>query len=353
MSPAAYPKVRLGGPNGPEVSAIGFGAMGIGATVYGPADEQAAFDTLTHAADLGVTFWDTSDVYGASEATIGKWFAATGRRKEIFFATKFGSADTTKTPGTMEFYQLNSKPSFIKYKVEETLRTCQTDYIDLYYQHRVDRNVPIEVVMETLKPYVEKGTIKYVGISEVTVELMRRAKSVLGDKLIAVQMEYSPFELEIEGDFIAASKELNISVVAYSPLGRGMMSGAYRSRADFEPTDSRLVFPRFSEENFPKNLVIVDKFQEIANKHNATPSQVTLSWVRQRHPGHIIPIPGSRSVKRLEENAASVNVVLTEEDMKELNAVVDAVEVKGDRYPEAYAYIQNRECIPLSEWKGE
>ncbi|KAH8107235.1 NADP-dependent oxidoreductase domain-containing protein [Cristinia sonorae] len=354
-SAATYPKIRLGGPDGPLVSAIGFGAMSIGAAAYGVTDEKAALETLTRAADLGTTFWDTSDAYGASQRYIGKWFKETGRRKEIFFATKFGTADTTKPVHSPGYWKLNSKPSFVKMKVEEALRECQTDYIDLFYQHRVDPEVPVEVVMEALRPYVENGTIKWIGISEPSIEVLRRAKAVpvVGPKIIAAQMEFSPFCMEIESSgFAAAAKELGVSIIAYSPLGRGMMTGQFTSRDQFEPGDIRHFMPRFSEENFSANLVVVDKFKVVAQKHNVTPGQVTLAWILARHPD-FVSIPGTRSVKRLEENAQAVNVKLDEEDLKLLNEAVEVADVKGERFPPAFAHIMNQDCIPLSEWKGE
>ncbi|THH23222.1 hypothetical protein EUX98_g7949 [Antrodiella citrinella] len=349
-----YPKIRLGGSDGPEVSAIGFGAMGIGATIYGASNEQETFATLTRAADLGTTFWDTSDAYGASQELIGKWFTATGRRNEIFLATKFGSVDTRHPPGSAEYWTLNSKPSYVRQKVADALKALQTDHIDLFYQHRVDAAVPIEVVLETLRPYIEAGTLKYIGLSEPGVEVMKRARSVpgIGKKVVAVQMEYSPFELNIEDGFAASAKELGISIVAYSPLGRGVMTGQYKSRADFEKEDIRQFMPRFSDENFAANLVVVEKFQSVATKHSATPGQVTLAWILARHPD-FVSIPGTKSVARLEENAGAVNVKLDAEDVKLLNEVVDAAETKGERYPTAFAHIFNRDCIPFSEWKGE
>ncbi|TCD61457.1 hypothetical protein EIP91_008414 [Steccherinum ochraceum] len=352
---SAFPQVQLGGPDGPMVSAIGFGAMSISSTIYGAVDEEHALDTLTRAADLGTTFWDTSDAYGASQETIGKWFAKTGRRKEIFLATKWGSVDTTYTFDNPKFYTVNSMPSYIRSKVEESLKACQTDHIDLYYQHRVDQRVPVEVVMETLRPYVESGAIKWIGFSEASIDVLKRAKSVpgIGNKVIAVQMEYSPFELEIEtSGFAEAAKQLGISIVAYSPLGRGVMTGQYRSRADFQESDVRQILPRFSDENFPANLAIVDRFKTIGEKYNATSGQLTLAWMLARHPTWV-PIPGTRSVKRLEENARAADIKISEEDLKLLNEVVDAADVKGDRFPPEFAHMFIRDCIPLSEWHGE
>ncbi|PCH39383.1 Aldo/keto reductase [Wolfiporia cocos MD-104 SS10] len=351
MSPSTYPTRQLGR-NGPTVSAIGFGAMGIGA-FYGKTDMAEAYKTLTYAADRGMTFWDTADLYGTSEVTIGKWFAETGRRSEIFLATKWGARDMT--PGSADPNKPNSKPSYIRGQLEKSLRDLQTDWIDLYYQHRVDPEVPIEVVMETLRPYIEKGTVRYVGLSECSVEHLRRARSVpgIGEKVIACQMEYSPFELEIETTgFVAAARELGASVVAYSPLGRGMITGRFKSRADFDADDYRNYAPRFSDENFPKNLALVDKFRTVAQKYNSTPGQIALTWILATH-SDFVPIPGTRTVERLEENARAAEIQLKEDDLRELRAAIEAADVQGTRYAPQYLSTMKIDSIPSNEWKGE
>lgn len=287
------------------------------------------------------------------EATLGRWFAQTGRRAEIFLATKFGSRDLT--PGAANPTKPNSKPSYIKRQIENSLKALQTDWIDLYYQHRVDPEVPIEVVLETLRPYVDSGKIKYIGLSECSIEVLKRAKSVpgVGEKVIACQMEYSPFELEIETTgFVAAARELGVSIVAYSPLGRGLITGRYQSPKDFEQGDVRAYFPRFSEENFPKNLKLVDKFRAVASKYGATPGQMALAWIISEHPD-FVPIPGTKSAERLEENAKAAEIKLSPEDVKELRAAIDAAEVTGSRYPEQHLGSVGKTSIPLSEWKGE
>ncbi|CCM00122.1 uncharacterized protein FIBRA_02149 [Fibroporia radiculosa] len=351
MSPATYPTRQLGR-NGPIVSAIGFGSMGIGA-FYGNTDMDEAFRTLTYAADRGVTFWDTADMYGASEAVLGKWFIETGRRSEIFLATKWGGRD--QTPGA-DPSKPNSKPSYIQHQLEKSLKDLKTDWIDLYYQHRVDPNVPIEVVLETLRPYVEGGKVKYIGLSECGIDVMKRARSVpgIGERVIACQMEFSPFELSLEkSGFVTAARELGVAVVAYSPLGRGLITGRYKSRADFDEDDRRLAFPRFSEAHFPKNLVLVDKFRAVANKYESTPGQIALAWILAEHPD-FVPIPGTRSVTLLEENAKAAEIQLSSDDVKEIRATVEAAEVQGTRYPEEYLKFGMKDnCILLSEWKGE
>ncbi|KLO06560.1 Aldo/keto reductase [Schizopora paradoxa] len=340
------------GTNGPHVSAIGLGTMGIGA-FYGSTDHNAANEALTYAADHGVTFWDCADVYGDTEEVLGRWFTSTGRRSEIFLATKFGAWDPEAKFAPP--YTSVSKPSYVKYAVERSLKNLQTEYIDLYYQHRVDPNVPIEVVLEALRPYVESGKIKWLGLSECAPETLRRAKNVkgLGEKIIAVQDEFSPFSLHVERDgFVDVCKELGVSIVAYSPLGRGMVSGRYRSRADFGEGDFRLTLPRFSEENFPKNLTLVDGIKAIAEKYKATTSQVTLAWILAEHPT-FVPIPGSRSKERVEENAKGALLKLAAEDVKEIRTLCEAAEVAGERYAEAHLAATAGTCLPLAEWKGE
>ncbi|THH03326.1 hypothetical protein EW145_g6348 [Phellinidium pouzarii] len=357
MSSTLYPTRRLGA-NGPTVSAIGLGTMGIGA-FYGKTDEAAAYKALTYAADRGVTFWDCADIYGSTELTLGKWFAETGRRSEIFLATKFGSRDPEgKYNGGN---QPVSTPSYIKYALERSLKRLGTDYIDLYYQHRVDPKVPIEVVLETLRAPIETGVIKWIGLSECSAETLRRAKAVkgVGERVVAAQMEFSPFSLDIKKNgFAQAAKELGVAVVVYSPLGRGLVSGRnfiisrYKSRADFEKDDFRLNLPRFSEENFPKNFKVADKIKAIADKYNATPSQVTLAWILAEDENYI-PIPGCRSSERVEENAGGAELQLSREDVAAINALSEAADVQGDRYATAMMALLKGDCIPPEEWKGE
>ncbi|KAH9921861.1 NADP-dependent oxidoreductase domain-containing protein [Fomitopsis serialis] len=346
MSQSTYATRRLGR-DGPLVSAIGFGAMGLGAFYGTGIPDEQAHSLLTYAADRGVTFWDTANIYGSSERVIGDWFTKTGRRSEIFLATKFSRRDPAITPGTT---------GYLHDQLEKSLRELKADYIDLYYQHRVDGALPIEVVLETLRPYVESGKIKYLGLSECSADHLRRARSVpvIGEKVIACQMEYSAFEVEIETDgLLATARELGVAIVAYSPLGRGMITGRYKSRNDFPKDDIRFQWlPRWSDENFPKNLALLEKFRAVANKYGATPGQAALAWILTENPD-FVPIPGSRSIERLEENAKAVGVTLAEEDVKELRAAVLAAEVTGARYPEAYLKTLAYDSVPLSEWKGE
>ncbi|KIJ22670.1 hypothetical protein M422DRAFT_39972, partial [Sphaerobolus stellatus SS14] len=338
MSPK-YPTRQLGR-NGPVVSAIGFGTM-------------KALKTLTYAADRGVTFWDCADIYGNTEEVLGEWFKTTGRRSEIFLATKFGARDPD-TPNNLN-PAINSKPSYIRFAVERSLKKLQMDTIDLYYQHRVDPEVPIEVVMQTLGELVNEGKIRYIGLSEASADTLRRAKAVpdVGEKLIAVQNEFGLFTLDVEkGDFMKAVEETGVSVVAYSPLNRGLASGRYRSRADLDKDDLRLIFlPRFSEENFPKSVAVVDKLQAIAKDKGLSSSQIALAWILASHP-NFIPIPGCQNIARLEENSASAEVSLTEDEVKALRAIAEEADgVTGPRYP--LLHTPKGDCIPLDQWKGE
>ncbi|KIJ49939.1 hypothetical protein M422DRAFT_160355 [Sphaerobolus stellatus SS14] len=347
-SKTSYPTRQLG-KNGPFVSAIGLGTMGIGA-FYGSTDKDESFKMLTFAADRGVTFWDTANVYGDSEETIGKWFATTGRRSEIFLASKFGAWNPEAAPSTGPC----SKPSHIRKALETSLKKLQTTTIDLYYQHRVDPNVPIEIVIEQLGQFIEEDKIRYIGLSECSEETLRRAKKVpiYGDKVVAVQMEFGPFTLDVEkGNFLNTVNELGVALVAYSPLNRGLVTGRFRSRADFDPTDWRLTQPRFSEENFPKNLPLIEKFQTVASQTGFTPAQVCLAWILAEHP-NFIPIPGSRSIARLDENAQGAEIKLAPEYVQQIRQLAnEADNVAGNRYSETF--IPMSDCISRAEWKGE
>ncbi|KAJ7938319.1 NADP-dependent oxidoreductase domain-containing protein [Mycena leptocephala] len=341
----SFPTRKLG-LNGPSVSAIGLGAAGISGVLYGKANKLETFEMLSYAANRGLTFWDTADYYGASEGIIGDWFAATGRRSEIFLASKFGAADLREGPTKGK---VCSEPSYVKQALQRSLKMLQTDHIDLYYQHRVDPAVPIEVVLEALRPFVEGGQIKWLGLSECSAATLRRAKAVpgIGEKIVAVQLEFSPFELAIEtSGFLDAANELGVAVVAYSPLGRGLITGRYRSPDDFEAGDVRRRLPRFSSENFPRNLALVAHFEALGAKYSASPSQIALAWILAQHPS-FVPIPGTRAVARLEENAHSAEITLSPEDVAAIRTLVEEADVHGARH----MTLPQGDCIELAEWK--
>ncbi|KAJ7646899.1 NADP-dependent oxidoreductase domain-containing protein [Roridomyces roridus] len=337
---------RTLGPNGPAVSAIGLGTRGLSG-FYGSIDKDEVFEMLTYAADRRVTFWDTSEFYPGSESIIGDWCTKTGRRSDIFLATKFGLTQLDNHER-----RLCSKPDYIKEALQKSLKALQTDYIDLYYQSRVDPSVPIEIVLETLRPFVDNGVIKYLGLSECSVATLRRAKAVpgVGDKVVAVQMEYSPFELGIERNgFLEVARELGVTVVAHSPLARGIITGRYQSLDDFEVDDARRHYPRFSPENFPKNVKLVEVFQRLAEKYGATPSQVALAWILAQHPD-LVSIPGTKAVSRLEENLRSVDISLSHEDMGAIRKLAEQADdvIHGSRA----LVIPEEDCIELGDWKS-
>jgi aryl-alcohol dehydrogenase-like predicted oxidoreductase len=304
--------------------------MSFGYTSFGGYDDSASAEVLTKAADLGVTFWDTSDIYGphTNEQLIGKWFKDTGRRSEIFLATKFGNL---MKDGKMV---VRGEPAYVKEACDASLKRLGIDTIDLYYQHRVDTTVPIEETVAAMVELKKAGKIRYLGLSECSAKTLRRAHAV--HPIAAVQMEYSPFALEIESEqtqFLKTARELGVAIVTYSPLGRGFLTNTIKSRADLEPTDSRFNHPRFAEEHFGDNLKLVSTLSEIAKEKGVTPGQLVLAWVLAQGED-FIPIPGTKRVKYLEENAAAINVKLSDDEVKAVRNEIQKIGgVKGARYP--------------------
>ncbi|KZT35662.1 aldo-keto reductase, putative [Sistotremastrum suecicum HHB10207 ss-3] len=331
------------GKNGPAVSALGFGAMGISAFYStGKTTDEEALDLLSHIADARCTFWDTSDIYGNNEDIIGEWFKKTGRRKEIFLATKF--AFTSTEDGS---YLIRGDPEYVHEACDRSLKRLGIDTIDLYYMHRVDGKVPIEKTVTAMAELVKAGKVRHLGLSECSAATLRRAHAI--HPISAIQMEYSPFAIDIESEqskLLATARELGVTVVAYSPLGRGILTGKYRSPSDFEPGDMRHWMPRFSPENFAKNLTLVDKFTEVAKKKGVTAGQVTLAWILAQGED-IIPIPGTKKTKYFDENWAALEVHLSEDQIQELRAAVNEADVAGARYPEALAYLSVQDTPPL------
>ncbi|KAJ4175309.1 hypothetical protein NW754_002312 [Fusarium falciforme] len=271
-----------------------------------------------------------ADMYGDSEELIGRWFAANPKkRKDIFLATKF--ANKISRDGSV---YADSSPEYCKAACALSLKRLGVEQIDLYYCHRLDHETPIEKTVQAMKELREEGKIKHLGLSEVSAESLRRAHKV--HPISAVQMEYSPFALEIESPqyrLLEVARELGVAIVAYSPLCRGILSGSIRSRADFSPGDYRSIIPRFSEENLPKNLEIVDTIAAIARQKAVTPSQLTLSWLLAQG-DDIFPIPGTTRQERLEENLGSLEIDLTLEEEQAIRHVCEKAEVAGTRYPQ-------------------
>ncbi|KAH6657188.1 aldo-keto reductase [Truncatella angustata] len=326
-----YPQRKIGDTS---VSAQGLGCMGMsfGYTSYGGYDDEESLRVLTRAADLGITFWDTSDVYGpfTNEKLIGKWFKETGRRNEIFLATKFAHAMIN---GQVEIV---GTPEYVKQACQKSLERLQTDYIDLYYQHRVDPNTPIEKTVGAMAELIKEGKVRNLGLSECSARTLQRAHKV--HPIAAAQMEYSPFALQIESDqtnFLSTARELGVKIVAYSPLGRGFLTGAIKSREELDPSDSRFYHPRFSGEHFKDNLKLVEVLADIAKEKGITPGQLSLAWVLAQGED-IIPIPGTKRIKYLEENVEAVNIKLSKDDESKIRQAINSVGgSKGQRYPVA------------------
>ncbi|CZT44912.1 probable IN2-2 protein [Rhynchosporium secalis] len=320
------------GKNGPQVPALGFGLMGLSAFYGNGGTDAERLKVLDRAHEIGETFWDSSDIYGDNEDLLGKWFAANPeKRKDIFLATKFAFSFED---GNMV---VSSKPEYVKKALEKSLKRLGVESVDLYYCHRVDKETPVEKTIEAMAELQKEGKIKYIGLSEVSSETLRRACKVA--HVDALQIEYSPFCTEIEDpktNVLKTCRELGIATVAYSPLGRGMLTGAYKSPSDFEEGDFRLNSPRFSPENFKQNLKLVDGIGAVAKKKNCTPGQLTLAWLLAQG-DDIIPIPGTKKIKYLEENVKALDVKLSKEDVEEVRKLVEGAEVHGDRYPEAMA----------------
>lgn len=261
-----------------SVSAEGLGCMGMSFsyTSFGGFDNEKSYEVLTRAADLGISLWDTSDVYGphTNEQLIGKWFKETGRRNEIFLCTKFGNLRVNGKPA------VRGDAAYVKEACQASLERLNTDHIDLYYQHRVDEKVPIEETVQAMAELKKEGKIKYLGLSECSARTLRRAHAV--HPIAAAQMEFSPFALEIEceqTDFLRTARELGVKIIAYSPIGRGFLTNTIKSRADFDAGDNRLNHPRFSDDHFEDNLKLVRILADIAERKGCTAGQLSLAWV--------------------------------------------------------------------------
>ena len=320
----SYPTRKIGTD---DVSAIGFGAMGISAYYGAVGSDEERFKVLDAAYERGCRFWDTANIYGDSEELIGKWFQRTGKRNDIFLATKFGiSRETARgVDGTPESCQR----SFAR-----SLERLGVDKVDLYYLHRPDPEVPIEETVTEMAKLVKAGKVKYLGLSECTANTLRRAHKV--HPIAALQVEYSPFTLDIEGELnlLKTARELGVKIIAYSPLGRGLITGQYKSPDDFEPDDFRRMVPRYSKENFPNILKLADALKKVGESYSATAGQVALAWLLAQG-DDVIPIPGTKKIKYLNENLDAVNVKLSAESVKEVREYAESSDhANGARYPE-------------------
>ena len=321
-------KRKLGN-SGLEVSAIGLGCMGL-SYGYGPATEkQQAIAVIRTAVERGVTFFDTAESYGpfTNEQLVGEALAP--HRDRVVIATKFGfdiSPDGRRRGG------LNSRPEHVKQVVEASLNRLKTDVIDLFYQHRVDPNVPIEDVAGTVKDLIRAGKVKHFGLSEAAAKTIRRAHAV--QPITAVQSEYSIWTRDPEQQVLPTCEEFGIGFVPWSPLGQGFLTGKIDASTKFDSTDFRASFPRFTEEARQANLAVVDLLNRIARRKNATPAQIALAWLLAQKPW-IVPIPGTTKINRLEENVGSTSVELARQDIDEINTAALKIPIQGERLPES------------------
>ena len=317
-------KKRMIGKSALEVGAIGLGCMGM-SEFYGGTDEQAAIKTIHKALSLGVTLLDTADMYGVgeNERLVGK--AIAGRRNEAIVATKFGNVRNAKG----EFLGVSGRPEYVKSACEASLIRLNVEVIDLYFQHRVDSNTPIEETIGAMAELVHEGKVRYIGMSEAAASTIRRAHAI--HPITAVETEYSLWSRDVEDEILPTCRELGIGFVPYSPLGRGFLTGQIQKFDDFAQDDFRRFLPRFQEENFNKNLVLVDYIKELAEQKGCKPSQLALAWLLAQGED-IIPIPGTKRIPYLEENIEAVNIQLTSKDIKRINEIAPKGIAIGERY---------------------
>lgn len=319
-------QTRILGKQGPVVSVVGLGCMGM-SEFYGTTNDSESIKVIHEAIDRGVTFLDTADMYGVghNEQLVGK--AIKDRRDKVVLATKFGIV----RGDDHSFRGVNGHPDYVRKACEDSLKRLGVDHIDLYYQHRVDTNVPIEDTIGAMTELVEEGKVKYIGMSEAAPNTLRKASKV--HQITALQTEYSLWSRDPEDEIIPTCRELGIGFVAYSPLGRGFLTGRYQSPDDFEDDDFRKFNPRFQGENFKKNLQLVDKINELAEKKNCNPAQLALAWLL--HQGQdIVPIPGTKHMRYLHQNIEAADLTFTKEELGEIDRIAPQGAAAGTRYPE-------------------
>ena len=323
----SIPRRKLGS-QGLSVSALGLGCMGMSDFYKGGQGEQESISTIHRAQELGVDFLDTADMYGpfTNEELVGK--AIKGRRDKFTVATKFGNE---RTPDG-KYLGVNGKPEYVRACCDASLKRLGIDHIDLYYQHRVDKDTPIEDTVGAMAELVKQGKVRYLGLSEAAPQTIRRAHKV--HPITALQTELSLWTRDAQGEILSTLRELGIGFVAYSPLGRGFLTGAIKSSSDFATGDFRAVNPRMSGDNFQANLKLVEGVEEMSKEKGVTPAQLALAWVLAQG-RDIVPIPGTRRLKYLEDNIGAVEIVLTEAEVAKLSSLVPPESVAGTRYDEA------------------
>ena len=328
-------KKRKLGKTNLEVSAIGLGCMGMSSGYGPPKDKQEMVSLIRSAVDRGITFFDTAEIYGpfSNEELVGE--ALVPVRKQVMIATKFGFKFGPKG----EQIGLDSRPEHIRQVAEASLKRLRTDVIDLFYQHRVDPDVPIEDVAGAVKDLIQEGKVKHFGLSEPGVQTIRRAHKV--QPLTAIQNEYSLWWRKSEEEVLPALEELGIGFVPYSPLGRGFLTGKMNENTTFDSSDFRNLLPRFTPEARKANQALVDLVNEIAKRKKATPAQIALAWLLAQKPW-IVPIPGTTKLKRLEENIGAVEIEFTSNDLREIESAASKINVQGDRYPEKFEQMTGR-----------
>ncbi|MDI9239999.1 aldo/keto reductase [Lysobacter sp. LF1] len=321
-----FPRRTLGR-QGLTVSAIGLGCMGM-SDFYGPSDEAENLAVLNHALDIGVNFLDTADMYGVgrNEELLAKVLKT--RRNDVVLATKFGNV---RSP-TGEYLGIDGRPEYVAAACDASLKRLGVDHIDLYYQHRVDPKVPIEDTVGAMSRLVESGKVRHLGLSEASGATIRRAAAV--HPIAALQSEYSLWTRDVEDDALRVCRELGIGFVAYSPLGRGFLTGAIHTTSELADNDWRRQNPRFQDGNIERNQQLVDAVTDLAREHDSTPAQLALAWLLHRGPD-IVPIPGTRRIARLDENAGAARIDLTIDEQRRLDDVLATHEVAGTRYPAA------------------
>lgn len=324
-------KKRILGKNGLEVSAIGLGCMGFTQSYppYLPKDE--AVKVIRQTVEAGVTFFDTAEVYGpyTNEELVGE--ALQPYRDKVVIATKFGyDIENNKMDAAGRPIALSSKPSVIRKAVEGSLKRLRTDHIDLYYQHRVDPDTPIEEVAETVKNLIKEGKVLHWGLSEASAQTVRRAHAVC--PLTAVQSEYSMWYRNVEKELLPALEELGIGFVPFSPLGKAVLTGRFNKDTHFDKTDFRSQIPRFNPENLQHNMQLVEYVEDLAKEKNATPAQIALGWLLAQKPW-IVPIPGTKKITRVQENIGGADVVFTDEELAKIREKLNSIEIMGARYP--------------------